>query len=88
MKHYGQAVPPLYDMAAIPNEFPLFVTYGGQDLLSDVNDVQVLLNDLQHHDGNKLVVLFQEDYAHLDFVRAVNANKIIYDPIIAFYKAN
>ncbi|WVZ20173.1 hypothetical protein V8G54_007495 [Vigna mungo] len=88
MKHYGQAVPPLYDMAAIPNEFPLFVTYGGQDLLSDVNDVQVLLNDLQHHDGNKLVVLFQEDYAHLDFVRAVNANQIIYDPIIAFYKAN
>ncbi|XP_047159370.1 triacylglycerol lipase 2-like [Vigna umbellata] len=88
MKHYGQAVPPLYDMTAIPNEFPLFVTYGGQDLLSDVNDVQVLLNDLQHHDGNKLVVLFKEDYAHLDFVRAVNANQIIYDPIIAFYKAN
>ncbi|KAK7327223.1 hypothetical protein VNO80_31588 [Phaseolus coccineus] len=88
MQHYGHAVPPLYDMTAIPNEFPLFVTYGGQDMLSDVKDVQVLLNDLQHHDGNKLVVLFKEDYAHLDFVRAVNANQIIYDPIIAFYKAN
>lgn len=88
MQHYGQADPPVYDMTAIPKEFPLFLTYGGQDMLSDVKDVQVLLNDLQDHDGNKLVVLFKEDYAHLDFVRAVNANQVIYDPIMSFYKDN
>ncbi|KAK7393830.1 hypothetical protein VNO78_22394 [Psophocarpus tetragonolobus] len=88
MQHYGQAVPPVYDMTAIPNEFPLFLSYGGQDMLSDVNDVQVLLNDLQDHDSNKLVVLFKEEYAHLDFVRAINAKQMIYDPMIAFFNVN
>ncbi|XP_014621646.1 triacylglycerol lipase 2 [Glycine max] len=88
MQHYGQPVPPLYDMTAIPNEFPLFLSYGGQDFLSDVKDVQVLLNDLKDHNGNKLVVLFKEDYAHLDFVRAVNAKQMIYDPMISFFNVN
>ncbi|CAJ1965288.1 unnamed protein product [Sphenostylis stenocarpa] len=88
MQHYGQPDPPLYDMTTIPKEFPLFLTYGGQDMLSDVKDVQHLLNDLQDHNANKLVVLFKEDYAHLDFVRAVNANQMIYDPIMSFYRVN
>eukprot|EP00256_Glycine_max_P068589 XP_025983184.1 triacylglycerol lipase 2 [Glycine max] len=88
MQHYGQPVPPLYDMTAIPNEFPLFLSYGGQDYLSDVKDVQVLINDLKDHDRNKLVVLFKEDYAHLDFVRAVNAKQMIYDPMISFFNVN
>ena len=66
-QHYGQPVPPVYDMTEIPNEFPLFLRYGGQDMLSDVNNVKVLLNDLKDHDGDKLVVVFREDYAHADF---------------------
>ncbi|XP_020211098.1 triacylglycerol lipase 2 [Cajanus cajan] len=88
MKHYGQPIPPPYVMTKISNDFPLFLSYGGQDMLSDLNDVQVLLNDLKDHDKNKLVVLFKKNYAHLDFVRAVNANQMVYDPMMAFFKIN
>ncbi|XP_020203373.1 triacylglycerol lipase 2 [Cajanus cajan] len=88
MQNYGQPVPPPYDMTEIPNEFPLFLSNGGQDMLSDVKDLQVLLNDLKDHDGNKLVVLFKEDYAHLDYAMGVNANQMIYDPMMAFFKDN
>ncbi|MED6172288.1 hypothetical protein PIB30_048718 [Stylosanthes scabra] len=88
IQHYGQASPPLYDMGSIPNGFPLFLSYGGKDLLSDVNDVRLLLTDLKDHDKNKLVVLFREDYAHADFVMGVNAKQIVYDPIMAFFHDN
>ncbi|KAG5117786.1 hypothetical protein JHK84_043899 [Glycine max] len=88
MQHYGQPLPPLYDMTGIPNEFPLFLSYGGQDTLSDAKDVQVLLNDLKDHDRNKLVVMLNEDYAHVDFVMGVNANQMIYDPMMDFFKVN
>ncbi|KAH1214887.1 Triacylglycerol lipase 2 [Glycine max] len=88
MQHYGQRVPPLYNMTKISNEFPLFLTYGRQDALSNVKDVQLLLNDLRDHDGNKLVVLFTEDYSHYDFIMGVNVNQIIYDPMIVFFEVN
>ncbi|XP_057431460.1 triacylglycerol lipase 2-like isoform X1 [Lotus japonicus] len=88
MQHYGQPVPPVYDMTKIPNEFPLFLSYGGQDMLSDVQDVQVLLNDLKDHDGDKLVVVFREDYSHADFVLGVNANELVYDPLMDFFNVN
>ncbi|KAJ9176845.1 hypothetical protein P3X46_012117 [Hevea brasiliensis] len=88
MKHYKQSTPPLYDMTSIPNDLPLFLGYGGQDSLSDPKDVQVLLHNLKDHDGDKLVLLFIEDYAHMDFVFGVNANKVVYNPIMAFFKLN
>ncbi|KAE9602118.1 putative triacylglycerol lipase [Lupinus albus] len=88
MQHYGEASPPLYDMRNIPKEFPLFLSYGGHDLLADVKDVQLLLNDLKDHDVNKLVILFKENYAHADFVMGVNANKLLYHPLITFFKVN
>ena len=85
-KHYGQPTPPAYNMTKIPNDLPLFLSYGGQDMLSDVNDVQVLLGSLKDHDGNKLVVQYIDDYAHADFVMAVNAKQVVYDPLMAFFK--
>jgi lysosomal acid lipase/cholesteryl ester hydrolase len=88
MEHYGKPVPPPYDMTQIPNEFPLFMSYGGQDQLSDVKDVQVLLNDLKDHDAAKLVVAFKEAYAHMDFTFGVNAKQEVYDPMMAFFNAN
>ncbi|KAK7235683.1 hypothetical protein RIF29_46076 [Crotalaria pallida] len=63
-------------------------TYEGQDMLADVNDVQVLLNDLKDHDEDKLVQVFREDYAHVDFVMGVSANKFVFDPIMAFFEVN
>lgn len=85
VQHYGQRVPPTYDLTKIPNELPLFLGYGGKDMLADVKDVKVLLNDLQDHDANKLVEVFNEDYAHIDFIMGVTAKQIVYDPMIDFF---
>lgn len=88
MDHYGQPTPPVYNMASIPNDVPLFLSYGGKDYLSDVEDVQVLLENLKDHDGDKLVVQYIDEYAHADFILGVNANRIVYDPLMAFFKIN
>ncbi|XP_073260482.1 triacylglycerol lipase 2 isoform X4 [Populus alba] len=88
MDHYGQPTPLVYNMTSIPNDLPLFLGYGGKDYLSDVRDVQVLLDNLKDHDGDKLVVQYTDEYAHADFILGVNANQIVYDPAIAFFKIN
>ncbi|KAI3916764.1 hypothetical protein MKW98_026235 [Papaver atlanticum] len=85
-KHYGQSTPPVYDMTSIPNDLPLFLSYGGADALSDVNDVQLLLANLKDHSQDKLVVQYQDSYAHADFVMGVNAKELVYDPLMAFFK--
>ncbi|KAL7216358.1 hypothetical protein ACSBR1_028328 [Camellia fascicularis] len=85
-QHYGQPIPPVYNMASIPNDLPLFLSYGGQDLLSDVKDVKTLLATLKGHHADKLVVQYREDYAHADFVFGVNAKQVVYDPLMAFFK--
>ena len=84
-KYYGQPMPPAYNMAGIPNDLPLFLSYGGQDLLSDVEDVHTLLDTLKDHNPDKLVVQYKEDYAHADFVFGVNAKQVVYDPLMAFF---
>ena len=85
-RRYGQPIPPVYDMTRIPNDLPLFVSYGGADALSDVKDVRRLLEILQGHDRDKLVVQYRNDYAHADYVMGENAKKDIYDPLISFFK--
>ncbi|KAH7520906.1 hypothetical protein FEM48_Zijuj08G0195400 [Ziziphus jujuba var. spinosa] len=85
-KHYGQPNPPAYDMTGIPNDLPLFLSYGGADALSDAKDVHLLLDSLKDHDGDKLVVQYRDDYAHADYVMAENAKQVVYDPLIAFFK--
>ncbi|XP_057792722.1 triacylglycerol lipase 2-like [Salvia miltiorrhiza] len=86
--HYGQATPPAYSITSIPNQLPLFLSYGGEDLLSDVKDVQTLIDALSDHDQDKLVVQYREDYAHMDFVLGVNAKELVYSPLMAFFKLN
>ncbi|KAI3844701.1 hypothetical protein MKX03_023339 [Papaver bracteatum] len=85
-KQCGQSTPPVYDMTSIPNNLPLFLSYGGADALSDVNDVQLLLANLKDHSQSKLVVQYQDNYAHADFVMGVNAKELVYDPLMAFFK--
>uniref|UniRef100_A0A0E0KNM2 Lipase n=1 Tax=Oryza punctata TaxID=4537 RepID=A0A0E0KNM2_ORYPU len=86
-EHYGQATPPAYDITAIPGDFPLFLSYGGRDSLSDGEDVSHLLRALdQSHDGDKLTVQYLADYAHADFVMARNARERVYAPLMAFFK--
>lgn len=86
LKHYGQITPPLYNMARIPKGFPVFISYGKDDVLSDVHDVSHLLGVLDGHQTNDLTVNFVKDYAHADFIMAVNANKLVYDPLMDFFK--
>ncbi|KAL2327250.1 hypothetical protein Fmac_020677 [Flemingia macrophylla] len=54
IKHYGQPTLLVYDMTRIPNDLPLFLSYGGADALSDVKNVQRLLEILKDHDAGKL----------------------------------
>ncbi|KAJ7960318.1 Lipase [Quillaja saponaria] len=85
-EHYGQPTPPIYNMTSIPSDFPLFLSYGGADALSDVKDVKLLLGSLKDHEGDKLVVQYRDDYAHADYVMAENAKQDVYDPLMAFFK--
>ncbi|PRQ22773.1 putative triacylglycerol lipase [Rosa chinensis] len=67
LQHYNRFTPPVYNMANIPKDIPLFLGYGGRDALSDVNDVKALLYDLKDHDKDKLVEQYVEEYAHMDY---------------------
>ncbi|KAI4331033.1 hypothetical protein MLD38_029262 [Melastoma candidum] len=83
-KRYGQAAPPTYNMANVPRNLPLFLSYGGADALSDPDDVRQLLDQLKDRNRDKLAVVYREDYAHADFVMAENAKEVVYDPLMAF----
>ncbi|KAL1352702.1 hypothetical protein HN51_016698 [Arachis hypogaea] len=83
--HYGEASPPVYNLSNIPHDLPLFLSYGARDALSDVVDVQTLLDSLKSHDADKLSVQFIKDYAHLDFVMGVNAKDVVYNAVISFF---
>ncbi|MED6159469.1 hypothetical protein PIB30_042597 [Stylosanthes scabra] len=85
IQHYGQPNPPDYNMNKIPKGFPLMLAYGGQDYLSDVNDVHILLSELRDHDKDKLVVLYAPNYAHGDFVMGVSAQRTVYEPMMKFF---
>lgn len=85
-KHYGQSTPPVYDMGSIPKDFPMYLSYGGEDELSDVQDVKTLLKSLKDHYGDKLVIQYKENYAHADFVFGVNAKEVVYDPMMVFFR--
>ncbi|KAE9599542.1 hypothetical protein Lal_00002639 [Lupinus albus] len=75
-RHYGQPSPPVYNLVNIPHDISLFLSYGGKYALSDVVDVQILLDILKFHDADKLTVQFIKEYAHADFVMGINAKDI------------
>ncbi|PWA76641.1 gastric triacylglycerol lipase [Artemisia annua] len=85
-RRYGQSTPPAYNIANIPKKVPLFLSHGGADALSDVEDMKHLLRTLKDHEQDKIVVQFITDYAHADFVMATNAKQVVYEPLMAFFK--
>ncbi|KAI3909145.1 hypothetical protein MKW98_012882 [Papaver atlanticum] len=85
MLKYGQATPPSYPLTDIPKDLPIFISYGVNDALADPQDVEHLLSDMDHP-KNKLEVQKIENYGHLDFIIATNANRIVFKPMIAFLK--
>nr|XP_048337037.1 triacylglycerol lipase 2-like [Ziziphus jujuba var. spinosa] len=84
--HYGEFFPPVYNLSNIPHDLPLFLSYGGQDALSDPRDVGLLLDALKFHDVDKLTVQFVNDYGHADFIMGVNAKDIVYRSVVSFFK--
>ncbi|GMY13106.1 Triacylglycerol lipase 2 [Fagus crenata] len=86
LMHYGDVIPPIYNLSNIPHELPIFFSYGGLDALSDVRDVTLLLDSFKFHDVDKLSVQFIKDYAHADFIMGVNAKDIVYNQVVAFFK--
>ncbi|KAJ6965508.1 hypothetical protein NC652_003400 [Populus alba x Populus x berolinensis] len=79
MVHLAQTKPPIYNLSNIPHDLPIFISYGGQDALSDVRDVELLLDSLKFHDVDKLTIQYIKDYAHADFIMGVNAKDIVYN---------
>uniref|UniRef100_A0A7N0V6M8 Lipase n=1 Tax=Kalanchoe fedtschenkoi TaxID=63787 RepID=A0A7N0V6M8_KALFE len=88
LMHYGTPSPPIYNLSNIPRSFPIFLSYGGLDALSDVHDVQLLLDNLKFHDVDKLSVQFIKDYGHADFVMGVNAKDLVYNAVVSFFKSH
>lgn len=83
--HYGEVVPPLYNLSNIPRDLPIFVSYGGRDALADPSDVQALLDSLNLHDVDRLSVQFIQDYAHADYIMGVNAKDLVYKQVLSFF---
>ncbi|CAN4116500.1 unnamed protein product [Withania somnifera] len=86
LAHYGEPKPPKYNLGNIPRDFPLFLSYGGQDALSDGKDVETLLDYLKFHDLGKLHVQYIKDYAHADFIMGINAKDLVYNQIVSFFR--
>ncbi|CAN1823051.1 Triacylglycerol lipase 2 [Linum perenne] len=86
MMHYGESRPPVYNLSNIPHDLPIFLSYGGQDALSDIRDVQLLLDSFRFHDVDKLTVQYVKEYAHADFIMGVNAKDIVYNQVVSFFK--
>lgn len=77
MKHYGQRLPPLYDLSKFQLKVAIFS--GSNDYLADPEDVSRLLKELP---ADKIVYQNnQDDYAHCDFVWAPNASTRIYPKV-------
>ncbi|KAF3327701.1 triacylglycerol lipase 2 [Carex littledalei] len=85
MESYGRTTPPVYNLTNIPADLPMFLSYGGKDCLSDVRDVEQLLDDLKFHRTDKLAVQFLEDFAHADFVMGVTAKQVVYPSMTSFF---
>ncbi|XP_049346463.1 triacylglycerol lipase 2-like [Solanum verrucosum] len=85
LAHYGEVKPPQYNLANIPRDLPLFLSYGGQDALSSTKDVETLLDHLKNHDVGKLHVQYVKDFAHADFILGTTAKDIVFNQIVTFF---
>eukprot|EP01027_Heterolobosea_sp_BB2_P015569 GEZU01022277.1.p1 GENE.GEZU01022277.1~~GEZU01022277.1.p1 ORF type:complete len:282 (-),score=39.20 GEZU01022277.1:104-949(-) len=88
--HYNSSKPPLYNLLNIrysnngpsAQRFPIHLVYGGQDELADPEDVEWLITQLGLNHNVALSYDFIPQYAHLDFVWALDANLLCYPQIL------
>ncbi|KAM4851982.1 gastric triacylglycerol lipase [Thomomys bottae] len=75
--HYNQDIPPYYNVTAMT--VPIAVWNGGQDLLADPRDIEMLLPKLSNLIYHKEIL----PYNHLDFIWAMNAPQEVYNEIVS-----
>jgi pimeloyl-ACP methyl ester carboxylesterase len=79
-KIYGQNTPPIYNLSNYPKTIPTAIYMGSLDELADPIDDAYLLSQLPI----KPLVISIPTYSHIDFVWATDANRLIYDSVVAF----
>ncbi|KAG3264919.1 gastric triacylglycerol lipase [Ictidomys tridecemlineatus] len=77
MRHYNQRTPPYYNVTAM--SVPIAVWNGGNDILADPHDVNILLPKLSNLIYHKEIL----PYNHLDFIWAINAPQKVYNEIVS-----
>ncbi|XP_055281919.1 gastric triacylglycerol lipase [Moschus berezovskii] len=75
--HYNQPTPPIYNLTAM--NVPIAVWSGGNDLLADPQDVDLLLSKLSNLIYHKEI----PNYNHLDFIWAMDAPQEVYNEIVS-----
>ncbi|KAJ7547773.1 hypothetical protein O6H91_08G103800 [Diphasiastrum complanatum] len=80
LQRYGQKTPPSYDMSKIPKDIHLMLIQAEKDAIAVPSDIKHLLNELK----SKPTFVSIPTYAHLDFVVATNANRLVYDKVLDF----
>ncbi|KAH9695341.1 triacylglycerol lipase 1 [Citrus sinensis] len=83
LRLYGQTKPPAFDLTRIPKSLPLWMSYGGNDALADVIDVQHTLNELQ----STPELVYLENYGHMDFILSINGKEDLYNNMIGFFSS-
>lgn len=83
LRLYGQRKPPAFDLTRIPKSLPLWMSYGGNDALADVIDVQHTLNELQ----STPELVYLENYGHMDFILSINGKEDLYKSLIGFFRS-
>ncbi|KFK39999.1 hypothetical protein AALP_AA3G316900 [Arabis alpina] len=80
---YGLSKPPEFKLSHIPASLPMWMGYGGNDLLADVTDVERTLAKLP----SEPELLYLENYGHIDFVLSTSAKEDVYKHMIQFFRA-
>ncbi|KAL6438007.1 hypothetical protein ACFW04_004350 [Cataglyphis niger] len=81
-KFHNSRTPPKYDVKEI--KVPVSLIYSKNDWLANVKDVEKLYSEL----GNPYSLFLVEDkkFNHLDYMWAIDAKPLVYDPIISLMK--
>jgi lysosomal acid lipase/cholesteryl ester hydrolase len=83
-KVYQTPGPPEYRLSQVPATVPVFVLYGGNDRLSTPADVSYMMSQLPLQPK----VLFNPQYAHLDYLLSSKMMQDVNFPLLAFVGQN
>lgn len=83
LRRYYRFSPPKYDLADIPTSLPLWMAWGGNDALADALDAAHTLAELP----SKPLIVYVEEYGHIDFILSDRAKRDLYDSMIAFFRS-